>query len=413
MTITADASDLEDAEQVALKKLAKDVKVNGFRKGHAPIELVRKNVDLNLIGQETLENAVSKTVAEAVLSENLQVLERPNVEVKKFVPGEMLEYTAEADVLPEVTLGDYKKLKSDSKPVATTKADVDEIVDRMRQSFAEKKETKEAAKNGDEVVIDFVGKMNGEAFDGGSSQGYPLVLGSGTFIPGFEDGLIGVKSGDKRDVPVKFPSDYQAKNLAGQDAIFEVTVGKVNQVVLPEVDDVFAAKVGPFTDVKQMRDDIKREINAQHEREANDKRKDDLVEQLVGKSKLAVPKVLVEDNIQSIEQDLLQNLAYRGQKIDNYYESQNFKDRDDWVKKEATPIAEKRVKAGLVLAELSRQLKIEATAEEVEEFVANYKQQYANSPSMSTRFDDPNVRQELINRLITEKTVDELVKINS
>ncbi len=413
VTITLDAADLGAAEQVALKKLSKTIKVDGFRKGHVPLAVVKKNVDPQTLSQETVENALSKSVAEAFLANDLQALERPEVELKKFVPGDMMEFTAEADVLPKVKLGDYKKLKATKKPIAVVAKDIDEVIERIQKGFAEKKETKETAKLEDEVVIDFVGKKEGGAFDGGTGTDYPLVLGSGSFIPGFEEALVGLKKGDKKDVDLTFPKDYHAKDLAGQKVTFETTIKKVNQVVLPELNDEFAAKTGPFTSLKELKDDIKRELTAQKEREAGDEVKDELVKQLVAKSKVSVPAVLREDQIRSIEQDMQQNLMYQGMTFEQYLESKGYADRDAWVKGEAEEAADNRIKAGLVLAELSKELKIEATADELATMINTYKQQYANNPDMAKRFDEPEIQREVANRLITEKTVDELVKLNA
>lgn len=413
VTVTLGAAELEAAEQVALKKLAKDIKVDGFRKGHVPIAVVKKSADPNVLGQETVENALSKGVAEAFIANDLQALERPEVEVKKFVPGDTLEFTAEGDVLPKVTLGDYKKLKAEKPAVKVAKSDVDEVIERMRKGFAEKKESKTAAKDGDEVVIDFVGKKDDVAFEGGAGEDYPLTLGSNSFIPGFEAALVGLKAGDKKDVELTFPEEYHAKDLAGQKVVFAVTVKKVNAVTLPEVDDVFAAKAGPFTSVDELRADIKREITAQKEREANDKQKDDLVKQLIAKSKVSVPAILREDQVKSIEQDMQQNLMYQGLTLEQYFESKGYADRDAWVKAEANEAADNRIMAGLVLAELSKVLKIEATADELAENINTYKSQYANNPDMAKRFDEPEIQREVANRLITEKTVDELVKLNT
>ena len=409
-TIKVEATELKAAEQVALKKLSKTVKVNGFRKGHVPLEVVKKNVDPNALAQETLENALSRAVAESFIENKLQALERPEVEVKKFVPGESLEFTAEADVLPKVKLGDYKKLKATEKKVSVAKKDVDEVVERIRKSMAEKKEVKRAAKLGDEAVIDFVGKKDGEAFPGGTGNDYPLELGSGSFIPGFEEAIVGLKAGDKKDIELTFPKDYHAPDLKGEKVVFETTVKKINEKVLPELNDEFAAKTGPFTSMSELTADIKRELEAQKKREASDELKDSLVKQLVAKSNVAVPAVLREDQIRSIEQDLMQNLMYQGLSIEQYWEQKGYKDRDAWVKAEA---ADNRIKAGLVLSELSKVLKIEATADELADHLNTYRKQYANNPEMAKRFEEPEVQREVANRLITEKTVDELVKLNT
>lgn len=413
VVVAADHAELAAAEQVALKRLAKTVKVNGFRTGHVPLEIVKKHADVNALAQETLDAALNRAVAEAFLNNNLQVLARPEVEIKKYVPGELLEFTAEADVLPEVKLGDYKKLKAKKAAVNVEKKEIDEVIQRIQKGLSEKKEVKRAAKIGDETMIDFVGKKDGEAFQGGTGKDYPLVLGSNSFIPGFEDALVGLKAGDTKDVKLAFPKDYHAKDLAGQDVVFEVTVKKVNSVKLPALDDKFAAKAGPFTSMDDLRKDIKAEITAQAERKATDDLKDELVKQLVAKSTVSVPSVLRDDQIRSLEQDLRQNLMYRGRTLEQYFEEKGYADRDAWVKAEANDAADARIKAGLVLAQLSKELKIEATADELAAHINAYKQQYANNPKMAKHFDKPEAQREVANRLITEKTIDKLVELNS
>ena len=413
VVVAADHAELAAAEQVALKRLAKTIKVNGFRTGHVPLEIVKKHTDSNALAQETLDAALNRAVAEAFLNNDLQVLARPEVEIKKYVPGELLEFTAEADVLPEVKLGDYKKLKAKKAAVNVDKKEIDEVIQRIQKGLSEKKEVKRAAKLGDEVVIDFVGKKDGEAFQGGTGKDYPLVLGSNSFIPGFEDALVGLKAGDTKDVKLAFPKDYHAKDLAGQDVVFEVTVKKVNSVKLPALDDKFAAKAGPFTSMDDLRKDIKAEITAQAERRAKDDLKDELVKQLVAKSTVSVPSVLRDDQIRSLERDLRQNLMYRGRTLEQYFEEKGYADRDAWVKAEANDAADARIKAGLVLAQLSKELKIEATADELAAHINAYKQQYANNPKMAKHFDKPEAQREVANRLITEKTIDKLVELNS
>ena len=413
VVIAADHAELAAAEQVALKRLAKTAKVNGFRTGHVPLEIVKKHADANALAQETLDAALNRAVAEAFLSNDLQVLARPEVEIKKYVPGELLEFTAEADVLPEVKLGDYKKLKVKKAAVNVDKKEIDEVIERIQKGLSEKKEVKRAAKIGDETVIDFVGKKDGEAFHGGTGKDYPLVLGSNSFIPGFEDALVGMKAGDTKDVKLAFPKDYHVKDLAGQDVVFEVTVKKVNSVKLPALDDKFVAKAGPFTSMEDLRSDIKAEITAQAERRAKDDLKDELVKQLVAKSTVSVPSVLRDDQIRSLEQDLRQNLMYRGRTLEQYFKEKGYADRDAWVKAEANDAADARIKAGLVLAQLSKELKIEATADELAAYINTYKQQYANNSEMAKHFDKPEAQREVANRLITEKTVDKLVELNS
>ena len=413
LTITLGADELNAAEQVALTKMARDLKVPGFRKGKVPVSVAAKHVNPMALQEQVLDNALSKAVAEAFMNEKLQALERPSVEVKKFVPNQEVEFTAEATVVPPVKLGDYKKLKAKPQAVKVEAKDVDEIIERMQQNFVDKAEVKRAAQEGDEAIIDFVGKKDGVAFDGGSAKDFALKLGGGQFIPGFEEGVVGHKAGETFDLDLEFPKDYHAENLAGAKVVFSVTLHKVNELKLPELNDEFAAKCGPFTDVKELKADIKREITAQKEREAKEKLKDELVAELADSSKVALPELLIDDQLRSIEQDLMQNLSYRGLTMDAYLKTQGFKDKADWQKKEARPAAEKRVKAGLVLAELSKELGVEVSREELDRQIATFKQQYGKDAKLAARFDDPNVHRDIANRMITDKTIDKLVELNS
>lgn len=413
LTITLGADELNAAEQVALTKMARDLKVPGFRKGKVPVSVAAKHVNPMALQEQVLDNALSKAVAEAFMNEKLQALERPSVEVKKFVPNQEVEFTAEATVVPPVKLGDYKKLKAKPQAVKVEAKDVDEIIERMQQNFVDKTEVKRAAREGDEAIIDFVGKKDGVAFDGGSAKDFALKLGGGQFIPGFEEGVVGHKAGETFDLDLEFPKDYHAENLAGAKVVFSVTLHKVNELKLPELNDEFAAKCGPFTDVKELKADIKREITAQKEREAKEKLKDELVAELADSSKVALPELLIDDQMRSIEQDLMQNLSYRGLTMDSYLKTQGFKDKADWQKKEARPAAEKRVKAGLVLAELSKELGVEVSREELDRQISTFKQQYGKDAKLAARFDDPNVHRDIANRMITDKTIDKLVELNS
>jgi len=413
LTITLEPKELADAEQVALVKLSHDVKVPGFRKGKVPVSVAAKNVDPQLLQEQTLDNAVSKAVASAFIDEKIQALDRPAVEIKKFVPGEILEFTAETEILPNIILGNYKKLKVTPEKVTVTAKEVDDVIDRMRTGMGEKKAVEREAKNGDETIIDFIGKKDDVAFDGGTGTDYSLTLGSNSFIPGFESAIVGHKPGETFDIDLKFPDDYHVADLKGAPVVFTTTLKSIQEVVPAVIDDAFAAKNGPFKTVAEMKADIKRELTEQKEREAGEKLKDNLVGQLVEVSQIPTPQVLLDDQAKSIEQDFERNLMYQGLTLDQYLETQKFKDKDDWIEKEVKPTAEKRVKAGLVLAELSKVEKIEATTDELKDHIDLYKKQYANNPEALKQFDEPEVQRDIANRLLTEKTVDRLVALNT
>lgn len=414
LTISLDKTELDDASKVALHKLARTVKAPGFRKGKVPASVAAKYIDPNQLAQETVDNALSKAVAEAFSSKEIRALERPQVEVTKFVPGETLEFTAEAEIIPNVTLGDYKKLKAPKQDeIKISDEQVSEVIERIRTQLASKKAVARAAKDGDEVSIDFVGKKDGTPFDGGAGTNYALTLGSKSFIPGFEEGVIGHKAGDEFDLTLSFPKDYHVKDLAGQEVVFSVTLHEVKGVELPGLNDELAAKAGPFTSVKELEDDIRRELTARAEAEQRDQLRDALVSQLVEKSTVPVPEVLRADQLQSIEQDMTQNLMYQGMTLDTWLGSKGYKDKDEWIKKEAGPLADQRVQAGLVLSELSKVANVTATNQELAERIEALKAQYAKQPDMIKQLDQPEVQRDIANRLLTEKTIDMLVAQNT
>lgn len=414
LTVTLGKSELDDAEKVALHKLAKTLKVPGFRKGKVPASVAAKHVNPSALMEEIVENAVSKAVATAFLEEKLQPVSRPDIELKKYVPAQELEFTAKAETVPKFKLADYKKLKPLKQEKATIgKKEVDEVLDRIRGQMATRKEVKRAAKLEDIATVDFIGKKDDVAFDGGTAKDYELHLGSKTFIDGFEDGIVGHKVGDEFDLKLKFPKNYQAENLAGADVVFTVTLKKLEENELPEVNDEFAAKVGPYDSAKELQDDIKRELTAQKERENSEKLRDDLLDQLVSKTKVSVPPSLHDDQVQSIERDMTQNLMYQGQTIEQYATSQGFKSADEWREKEAGELADKRVRTGLVLSELSRVEDIAVSKEELAARLDALREQYAKQPDMVKQLDDESVQRDMANRILTEKTIDRLVELNT
>lgn len=412
LTITLDAEALADAEQVALVKLSKTAKVPGFRKGKVPASVAAKHVDPQALQEQLLDDAISKAVAESFLAEKIQAIDRPMVDIKKYVPGDLLEFTAEVEVLPPVKLGDYKKLGKKIEKVSVTEDEINDVIERMRTGLAEKQEVTRAAKDGDETLIDFIGKKGDVPFDGGTGTDYTLVLGSNQFIPGFEEGIVGHKAGETFDLNLEFPKDYHAKELAGEKVVFTTTLKKVSEVVPPKADDEFAKKAGEFKTFKELKANIESEITTQKEREAADKLKDELINALIEKSTVVAPDALVADQMRSIEQDFSQNLMYRGVDLHTYLEANGFKDEEDWREREVKPAATKRVQASLVLNELGKAENVTATDAEIDEHVEVHKRQYANNPEVLKQFETPEVRRDIANHYVTEKTIERLVELN-
>ena len=412
LTISLGAEELKAAEQVALTKLAKEVKIEGFRKGKAPLEMVAAQVDPNLLNQETLENALSKSVAEAFLKEKVQAINRPEVDVKKFIPGTELEFTATTEIMPKVELGDYKKLGVKKEAVKVSKKEVKETIDRILKNFAEKKKVEREAKNGDEVIIDFLGKKDGVAFDGGKAEKFPLELGSKSFIPGFEEGLIGKKAGDELSLDLEFPKDYHAKDLAGAKVVFEVKIHEVRENVEPEINEEFLSKLGDFKTKEEFEKQIEEDLKTQKQAEADEKFKDKLVKKLAEVSKVTVPEILLEDQKRSIEMDMQQNLMYSGLSLEDYLERMG-KTREEWLEKDVKEAAEMRVKSGLALAELSKVEKVKSDTKELDARITQLKEQYGNSKEVQKQLSSDDVHRNLANQILTEKTIDLLVEFNS
>ena len=411
LTVTLDAKDLKPAKEKALAKLAKELKVEGFRKGKVPAEVAKKFIPENDLNAEVVDYAVRTTVVPAFQEVEKSPLVMPSVNVTKYVPDEIVEYTATADIIPEVKLGDYKKLGVKKETVKVTEKEISEILDNIATSYGEKKVVKRAAKMGDEVVLDFVGKKDGKEFNGGSAKDYKLTLGSKTFIPGFEEGIVGHASGDKFDLPLTFPKNYGVKDLAGAKTVFEVLVKQVNEIVKPKIDDELAAKCGPFKTVAELKADIKKNLQAQNEHKLEDKYKDDLVNELVKKSKIPAPEILIDDQVRMIREDMTRNAAAQGLSFEDFLEANN-ETLENW-EKEARKIAEQRVKASLALQNVALAEKITVSDDEVGAKIAELRDVYKKSPDALKQLKDPNVKMDIKNRMTIEKTLDYLVKANS
>ena len=411
LKVVLDKKDLKVAHEKAVERLAADVKIQGFRKGKAPLNIAEKALDINDINNTAADIAVRTTVPAAFVDANLNPIVIPNVNVIKYVPGDTLEYIATAEVLPEVKLGDFKHLGVKKQVAKASEKDVKDILDNIQNAYAEKKVAKKKAAMGDEVIIDFTGKKDGVAFDGGSAKDHHLQLGSKSFIPGFEEGLVGHESGDKFDLPLTFPKDYHVKDLAGAKTVFEVLVKQVNEVIKPKLDDELAKKCGPFKTIDDLKADIKKNLEAQNEAKAVDKFKDELVTALVNSSKVAAPEILISDQLRFIKDDVTRNAASHGLQFEEFL-AQAGQTSEEW-EKEARKVAETRVKASLCLQILARDEKITVPDADVEAKIAELRDVYQKSPEALKNLKDERVKMDIKNRLIIEKTIDYLVNLNS
>lgn len=406
LVIKAEEKELASAKKLALSHLATQVKVPGFREGKVPASVVEKNVDQNALQQEVIEHTINTLYASAVRQEDIRPVANPQIAIKKFVPFTELEFEAEIDCVGEIKLADYKKIKLAKPEVKITADDINGVIKSLQTRAAERKEVKRAAKKGDEVTIDFAGTdSKGAPVQGADAKDYPLVLGSDSFIPGFEDELVGLKPGEDKEFKVTFPKDYVAKALQNQKVTFAVTLHKVTELVEPKVDDQFAAAVGPFKSLKELKDDIKKQLTFEREREAMNKYDNELLEKIADKSKVEIPSMLIEEQIDRIEQEEKQNLMYRGQTWEEHLKEEGVTAEEH--RKQKAPAAEQRVKIGIILSEVADAESVQVTPEEVEMRLQLMKAQYQD-PKAQEELNSPEALRDIETRIRTEKTLEKL-----
>lgn len=408
LTITADADKLAATKEHVLGDLAKDVNMAGFRKGHAPKALIEKSVDQATLQSRFLDHAINDMYVDAITAEKLRPVEQPEVNVTKFVPFDTLECKITVEVVGKITLPDYKKIRMTKTVEKTTDKDVTSVLDDLRRRDSEKKEVKRAAKDGDEVTIDFSGvdTKTKEVIAGAVGNDYPLTLGSNAFIPGFEPELIGLKTGDEKTFDITFPKDYGAVELQSKKVTFTVNVKKVSEMSLPELDDKFAAKVGPFKSLEELKHDIKQQIETEKANQAERKFENELLAEIAEKSKADIPGPLVEEEIDRMEMEEKRNLVYRGQTWEEHLaeEGKTEKEHHEQFREQA----EIRVKTGFVLGEVAEAEGITVTDAELDEKIKELKKQYSDA-QMQAELDKPENRRELMSRLLSEKTIAKLV----
>lgn len=413
--VTLEAPELKLAQDTAEKELIKDVKVKGFREGKVPKDVAKKNINQMELMNRTAELAINNALIVIINDEGIRPLLRPEVQLGNFTPGVKLDFTANFTVLPEIKLPNYKKLTTKKMPAEIRDEDIEGVIGNLLAGQAKKTAKKGKAELGDEVTIDFVGRFakDDKEFPGGSGKDFPLKLGSNQFIPGFEEALVGAKVGQKFDIPLTFPKDYHAKNLAGQKVQFKTTVSKIHKLEQPELTDDFAASLGApnVKTVQQLRDDIERELTMRAEYNINERFRNDLLDELVGKTNLEVPKPLIDDQIAAMKAEFNQNLTARGQKLEDFLKENKFKDEAAWVDKDLMPMAEKRVKAGLVVTKLAELEKIEISPQEIDGRVAAMQTQFSD-PNLKDMYSTPDMRANIANQLAAEKTLVRLAELN-
>jgi trigger factor len=408
LTISAEPALLEDIKREAVEVLGKQAKVQGFRAGKAPANLVEKQLDQQLLQGQVLEQAVNRLYVDAVQQENVRPASQPEISITKFVPYGTLEFTAEVESVGEIKVADYKKIRLAAKPAGVTAKDVNEVLENLRARAAEKKPVERAAKSGDEVIINFKGvdAATKEKIQGAEGNEYPLALGSKTFIPGFEEELTGVKPGGTKKFELTFPKDYGAAALQNKKVAFTVELLKVQELSKPKLDDKFAATVGPFKTLAELKADIKKQLTAEKKREAQQVYDNELLEKIAAKSTVTIPDSMVEDEITRMEDEEKRNLVYRGQTWQEHLQAEGVDEAGHREKKREK--AGLRIKIGLILGEVASQEKIAVTPEELQIRLQLLKGQYQQDPNMQAELEKPENQRDIQTRMMTEKTIDKL-----
>lgn len=409
LIVAADQSQLLTIKNEVLNGMAGEVRIPGFRQGKAPLALIEKSIAPARLQNEFLERAINAVYGVILDQEKIRPVAQPQVKITKFVPYDTLELEFEVEAVGQVTLPDYKKIKLAKEPVKVTAKQVDEVLEQLRKREADKQDVDRAAKEGDQVWIDFKGvdSKTKEPIKGADGKDYPLILGSKAFIPGFEAKVVGMAKGEEKTFTLTFPKDYGVKSLQNRKVDFTVSVAKVQEVVEPKLDDEFAAKVGPFKTVDELKTDIKKQLLAEKQHQADRKFTDDLLTEITKKTKVALPTVLIEEQIDRLIAEQKQELLYRGQTWQEFLEAQGL--TEEKFREQLRPDAELRVKAGLVLGEVAEKERITLTPEEVEVRLQLLKGQYPDQ-QMQAELDKPQSRRELASRLLSEKTIDKLVE---
>src|SRR5690625_1317529 len=364
LTVNVSAGQFDQALDQAFKKVVKDVSLPGFRKGRIPRPIFEKRFGVESLYQDAVDIVLPDAYMKAVEETGIQPVEQPEVDIDDIEQGKNLIFTAKVTVKPEVTLGEYKGLEVEEQSVEVTDEDVDEDIETQRQQHAElvvKEEGK--VEQGDTVVMDFEGFMDGEAFEGGKGENHSLEIGSGQFIPGFEEQLVGKESGEDTEVKLTFPEDYHAEELAGKEATFKVEIHEIKAKELPELDDEFAKDVDEEVEtLDELKKKKKEQLEEQKKQDADNQKRETLIEQASDNAEVDIPEAMVDTELDQMFSEFEQRLQMQGMTMDMYFQ---FSGQDEnALKEQMKGDAEKRVKTNLTLEAIVNSENIEVTEED-------------------------------------------------
>ena len=375
LTIEVSAEDVEKAMQSAYQKAKGRISIPGFRKGKAPRKMIEQMYGKGIFLEDAVNALIPEHYSKALGECELEIVSQPKIDLVQTEPGKALIFTAEVAVKPEVTLGEYKGVEVPKSEIEVTDEEVDAEVKKEQEKNSRTINVEDrAAQLNDIVTIDFEGSVDGVPFDGGQATEYPLTLGSNTFIPGFEDQLVGAKVGDDVDVKVTFPEEYQAKELAGKEAIFKCAVKKIEAKELPELDDDFAKDVSEFDTLAEYKEHVKTNLVEKKENEAKHAKEDAAVDKIIENAQMDIPEAMLETQCRQMLDDFSRRMQSQGLSMDQYFQFTGM--TAEKMMEDMKPQALKRIQTRLVLEKVAEVENIQPTEEEVNEEISKMAEAY-------------------------------------
>ena len=399
LTVEVAAEDVEKALQAAYLKQRKQINIPGFRKGKVPRQMIEKMYGPEVFYDEAANNMIPDAYAKAYDESELDIVSQPKIEVVQMEKGKPFIFTAEVATKPEVTLGDYKGLKVDKVSTRVTQKEVDEEIEKERERNARTIEvTDRAVQDKDEVTLDFEGFVDGVAFEGGKGEDYPLTIGSGSFIPGFEEQLIGAEIDKEVEVNVTFPKEYHSEELAGKDATFKCTVHTIKAKELPELDDEFASEVSECETMDAYRAEVKKNIKERKERTGKEKKENQAVDQAIENAQMDIPEAMIEFQVRQMADDFARRIQQQGLTVEQYFQFTGM--TAEKMMEEMRPQAEKSIKTRLVLEAIVKAENIEVSDERVEEELTKMAEAYQMEVEKLKEFMGENEKKQIKEDLV-------------
>lgn len=409
LTIEVPADDLEKALQSAYMKQKNKIAMPGFRKGKVPRQMIEKMYGPEIFYDDAANTLIPKAYSEAYEECELEIVSRPEINVVQIEKGKSFIFTADVATKPEVKLGEYKGLEVDKVSTRVTQKEVDaKIQEEAEKNAREVVVTDRAVADGDEVILDFEGFVDGEAFEGGKGENYPLTIGSGSFIPGFEEQLVGAEAEKEVEVKVTFPEDYHAEELKGKEAVFKCTVHEIKAKELPEIDDEFAAEVSEFDTLEEYKADVKAKIKEQKAADGKRNQEDQAVERAVKNAEYEIPQPMIETQTTQMVEDFAQRIQSQGITLEQYFQFTGL--TAEKMMEDMRPQAIKRIETRLVLEAVAKAENIEITDEKIDEELAKMAESYNMEVEKLKEFMGENEKKQMKEDLAVQEAVTFLVE---